>query len=76
MYGESIMKFEVGKTYFCTSICDQNCKWEYTITKRTTSSVWLGEKRAKINITDNSEYVFPQGRYSMAPVLRAERMVK
>jgi len=71
-------KFEEGKKYYCTSVCDQNCRWEYIITKRTDKSVWIGKDRFKINESYNNEYeyIYPLGKYSMAPVLQAERIVK
>lgn len=68
-------KFEVGKTYYCRSICDQNCVWNYTITKRTDKSVWIGGRRFNVGMGDNSERIFPLGKYSMCPVLRAENEV-
>lgn len=34
-------KFEVGKTYNMTSICDHNCIWTYTVTARTAQTMTL-----------------------------------
>jgi hypothetical protein len=69
------MKFQTGRKYYCTSICDSGCRFEYSITKRTEKSLWIGEKRFSIKISDEGEFIYPEGRYSMCPVLRAERMV-
>ena len=75
-----MIKFEIGKKYYCTSICDHNARWEYTVTKRTEKSIWIAEngvkeKRVSLKEYDNSEMVYPTGKYSMCPVLRAERVV-
>jgi hypothetical protein len=72
-----MIKFEINKTYYCNSICDSDCKMEYTITKRSSKSVWINEKRFKINISlnDGNEFIYPEGKYSMCPILRAERVV-
>ena len=68
-------KFEVGKTYYCRSACDHECVWEFTITKRTDKSVWIGDQRFNIiaGISHESEAIYPLGKYSMCPILRAER---
>lgn len=34
-------KFEVGKTYNMTSICDHNCIWTYTVTARTAQTITI-----------------------------------
>ena len=70
-----MLKFEIGKKYYCTSICDHNARWEYTVTKRTDKSVWLGEKRFAVKIYDECEFVYPEGKYSMCPTLRATKVV-
>ena len=69
------MKFESGKTYYATSICDSNCRWEFTVTKRTDKSIWINDKRFSVNDLSSDEFIFPLGRYSMAPMLRASREV-
>ncbi len=74
-----MIKFEVGKTYSMRSICDSNCVWTYTVTARTAQTITLsdGGKVLKCRINKQiSEYngcesVFPLGRYSMCPILRA-----
>jgi hypothetical protein len=71
----TIAKFETGKTYSTRSICDSECIFSYEIIRRTAKSVWIktmtGIERKKIDVYDNSEMIFPEGKYSMAPILRA-----
>lgn len=73
-------KFETGKTYSMTSICDSNCKWTYTVKTRTATMVTLIDETGKeikckiakaISEMDNREAVKPLGTYSMCPILRA-----
>jgi hypothetical protein len=75
------MKFEVGKTYECRSVCDRNCVWKYRVTKVSASMVTIesrseGAKRKKI-YTDNEgvQICYPQGQYSMCPILSADKLV-
>lgn len=71
--------FEVGKTYSMRSICDSNCVWTYTVTKRTAQTVTLfdGKKTITRRISKahsefrGAETVYPLGQYSMAPSLTA-----
>lgn len=72
--------FKIGTTYTCTSACDHNCKWSYTVIKRTAKTVTVTDGREVLNLRISkkiSEYtgaecVYPLGQYSMAPILRAE----
>lgn len=73
-------KFEVGKKYYMRSICNSECIWTYTVTARTAQTVTItdGEKVQKCRIikphfADEGEAVYPLGKYSMCPMLRAER---
>ena len=79
---EETKRFEVGKTYATNSICDSNCWFVYTVLKRTEKTIWIRdkfghEKRCKIHVGGyyKDETIFPEGQYSMCPVLRAEREV-
>lgn len=69
-------KFEIGNKYYATSACDSNCVFVIEITKRTDKTVTFlrdgQERRAKLNVDNNGEYIVPD-RYSMAPVFRACR---
>lgn len=73
-------KFEEGKRYEMRSICDHNCVWSYTVKARTAAMVTLLDENGKeikcrinkqISELNNTETVYPLGRYSMAPALRA-----
>ena len=67
-------KFEVGKTYKTTSICDSNCIISVTIAKRTAKMVTTTDgKRFKVGEYDNQEFIRPWGSYSMSPIIRSGR---
>lgn len=74
-----IKQFVEGREYATSSICDHNCIYRFKVTRRTAKSVWItgsqvsGPTRRTIHVSDDSEFIFPHGRYSMAPVLRANR---
>ncbi len=74
-----IVSFEVGKTYSTRSACDHECIFSYKITRRTDKSVWVSEnglkpeERRKISTFEGVESIYPDGKYSMCPVLRADR---
>ena len=70
-------KFIPGMIYFCFSSCDQNCRWYYKVVSRTEKTIKVSEdggapKTLRVNSDRYGEYVMPLGRYSMAPVLRAD----
>lgn len=72
-------KFEIGKTYSMTSICNHDCIWSYTVTARTAQTITLTDgketKRCRISKAAtqyrDAETVYPLGQYSMAPSLTA-----
>lgn len=71
-------KFQVGRTYACRSIGDHDCVWSFKIVSRTALSVVIDPHRGttarrKIRVRDGIEQIDPLGRYSMAPVLSADR---
>lgn len=72
--------FQVGKRYFCRSICDYNCVWTFEVVGRTDRSVRIlqaGHDRPstrKIRVWSGAETCLPFGSYSMAPTLTAERV--
>lgn len=76
-------QFEVGKSYFMRAVGDHECVWTYTVTKRTASTVTLDDGKEtilckinkKVSEWNKTESVFPLGRYSMAPILRAENVM-
>ena len=68
-------RFKVHMTYETRSICDHNCIFSFTITRRTEKSVWVevrGELvRRSITVHDGVETFMPFGSYSMAPIVSA-----
>lgn len=72
------MKFETGKTYMMRSVCNYDCVWTAEVVKRTAKTVTLlmdGEtKNCRVREYEGVEEVMPLGRYSMAPVLKADRV--
>lgn len=72
-------RFETGKTYWTRSICDHDCIYRFTISKRTEKTVWIkyhGKTTARRVRTDydGNEAIDPHGRYSMSPVLSAAKV--
>ena len=70
--------FEVGKTYSVRSLCDWDCKYEFTIRSRTAKTVQVevhGDvvKRG-LRVWEGCETFAPFGTYSMSPVVRADRV--
>ena len=71
----TIKKFEAGKTYYTSSVCDSNCIIKITVEKRTKCFITTTDgKRLKVSTeyTPNEERCSPWGLYSMAPVIGAE----
>jgi hypothetical protein len=72
----TLQQFTVGKRYALTFVGDADSHVVYEVLSRTAKSVTLTDGKEQITrrVTtfDNSEQVFPFGRYSMSPVLRAE----
>lgn len=69
-------RFEVGKTYWCRSLCDYDTIFEMTVVKRTAKTITTDEgKTLRIfTVMDGTvEQVRPHGNYSMAPIMSAER---
>lgn len=69
--------FKTNWTYTTRSTCNHDCIFEGVITKRTAKTVTIkmhGEdaKRCKVHLDhEGNEFIFPLGRYSMAPVFNA-----
>lgn len=70
-------KFEAGKEYTCRLIGDHNAIIKATVESRTAKSVIAKvdndpPKRFMILLTmDGGEAIYPDGRYSMCPIIRA-----
>ena len=75
-------KFEVGKSYSMHSPCDTECIWTYKVIARTASTITLQDThgqtqkyRVKVSPVFDAECCYPLGRYSMSPILTAEKEV-
>lgn len=70
-------KFQVGKTYFTRSACDHNCIFRVTVLRRTEKTIIANcdgeQKTLRISLYGSVEQVMPKGRYSMAPIVGADR---
>ena len=72
-------RFEIGKEYSCRSICDHECVWTYKVIDRTEKTITITDGKEIKNLRiikalsemDGRECVFPLGKYSMCPTLRA-----
>lgn len=70
-------KFESGKTYTTRSVCDHNCIFSIQVERRTAKTIMAfvdGAKESQrlgITVHNGEEMVWPTGRYSMAPIIRA-----
>lgn len=66
------VRFEVGSTYSTGIVAGSKIRMCDTIIRRTPKTVWLsGGKSCKIHVNDGVEIIYPEGRFSMAPVYRA-----
>jgi len=68
--------FSAGQQLSSRSICDSNCEFTGAVIKRTAKTVTIetrmkGIARCKVQTDDEGEYIFPFGKYSMAPIFRA-----
>lgn len=75
-------KFVIGTTYETRSACNHDCIFSYTVLSRTAQTVRLRdkfgrEKTCRINKETSAFYgaeaVYPEGRYSMAPIISADK---
>lgn len=71
-------QFEVGKTYYARSICDYECIHTCAIISRTAKSITTkvhGNVVARrLTVRDGIEEFKPFGSYSMAAVIKADRV--
>lgn len=77
-------KFEINKNYFMRSVCDYDCIWEYKVVERTEKTVTLVQQRTHVNVGkrivkrvalwEGIETVSPLGKYSMSPILSADKV--
>jgi hypothetical protein len=68
-------KFIVGKTYQCRSVCDHDCIFKYEVISRTKAFITIKSHneitKRKVYMNETEEYCYPQGQYSMCPILKA-----
>jgi len=78
-------KFEVGKEYATRSTCNYDCVFAYTVIGRTEKTVKIRDIFGKVKTCriieelskrNNAESIYPEGKYSMAPVIYANRPVE
>ena len=74
-------QFETGKTYATRSLCNSDCVFCYTVLKRTAATVTVVDNHGnpktcriskKVSEYRNAETIFPEGNYSMSPILSAD----
>ena len=77
---ENLVKFEVGKTYSTRSACDWDTIFSYTVVARTAKTITIENKHlhrskrgVKADYDGIAEACYPEGRYSMCPVIKADR---
>ena len=67
--------FEIGKTYETRSACDHECIFTAIVLKKTAKTVTIktmdGLKRCAVHHFEGDDFIYPLGRYSMAPIIRA-----
>lgn len=68
-------KFKVNQELKTRSICNSDSVFTATVVKRTDKSVTIQidseQKRCKIHLNDDGEFIYPMGKYSMCPIFRA-----
>lgn len=76
----SIQKFEIGKTYSTRSACDWDTIFSYTVIARTEKTVTLEDKHGHVSrrcvkpdYDGVAEACYPEGRYSMCPLIKGGR---
>lgn len=74
------LRFEVGRTYWCTSPGDRDCVWHFTVTNRTARFITIADKYGnetrvgvKVWAPDNEEMAKPLGTFSLSPTLRPSK---
>lgn len=77
--------FQVNNVYQCRSLCNYDCVWTYKVVKRTQATITIKDLDTnevktcrvskKASERFNCEIIRPQGSYSMAPSLWADRAI-
>lgn len=73
-------RFKVGQTVTARSACDSECVFVWTVTARSARFVTFTDDTGrdarvgvKVDAHTGAEWAMPQGSFSMAPVVRADR---
>jgi hypothetical protein len=70
--------FETGKTYATRSACDHDCIFRFAVVRRTAKTItfiYRGQEQTRgVKSRDGVEFCLPMGRFSMAPVIQADRI--
>lgn len=72
--------FSTNKTYSMRFICDSNLVDCWIVTKRTAKTLTLKNtktqeiKKCRVSVICDEEVVYPLGKYSMCPILRASNI--
>lgn len=76
----AVQKFQIGKTYSTRAACDWDTIYSWTVIARTTKTVTLKDRHGEISkrgvkadYDGTSEACYPDGKYSMCPVIKADR---
>ena len=78
-------QFEIGKTYTTRSLCNHDCIITIKVTARTAQTITVindSNEVQKLRIIkkmtewNNAETVLPWGKYSMAPIITAEKIAE
>ncbi len=71
-------KFQIGQSYSQRSICDSDCIFRFEILSRTAKTITTQVNgktvRRRLSIYDGVEQFAPFGRYSMAPIVGADKL--
>jgi hypothetical protein len=78
---EQPTSFVVGGVYETPSICNSDCIFSYRVEKVTAKTVVIADKfgktkRCKIHNDGSVPYIFPEGQYSMCPIIEATDIVR
>ena len=74
----NLIQFTVGQQLAARSASNYDCIFRFTVVSRTAKFVTLREdtgetRRVGVKVWDGAEWCEPFGRYSMSPILRADR---
>lgn len=78
---EQPTSFVVGGVYETPSICNSDCIFSYRVEKVTAKTVVIADKfgktkRCKIHNDGSVPYIFPEGQYSMCPIIETTDIVR